>query len=243
MIANASPSGDLNNDLFLRTLLQFRNSPDPDCDMSPAEIVFGHPLRDAFSFANRLPKFTNRSIRRAWREAWRAKEDALRLQAERNYSALHTNSRPLRALHCNDRVFLQSQTGNHPCKKDKVGTVAEALGFDQYAIKVNGSGCITKRNRRFLRLILQVVHDTSLLGPRATLPYSSPTPPDVLTHSPAAHKTLQNPLGPATTYYKSPANYDDNSEPCSVPSVDSAPELNKSPPAVFNEPLHSTDVD
>ena len=64
LMANVSPSGDLNHDSFLRALLQLRNTPDLDCDMSPAEIVFGRPLRDAFSFVNRLSKFTNRSIRR-----------------------------------------------------------------------------------------------------------------------------------------------------------------------------------
>ena len=132
-IANASPSGNLNNDLFLRALLQLRNTPYPDCDMSPAEIVFDHPLRDAFSFINRIPKFTNRSIRRTWREACRAKEDALRLRAGRNNATSHKQP-PIRALHCSDRVFLQNQTGNHPRKWDKVGTVTEVLGFDQYAI-------------------------------------------------------------------------------------------------------------
>ena len=113
--------------------------------MSPAEIVFGHPLRDAFSFVNRLPKFTNRSIRRTWREAWRAKEDAIRLRAGR-YTALRTNSRPLRALHCGVRVFLKQQTDNHPRKCDEVNTVTESLGFDRYVIKVGGPGRITKLN-------------------------------------------------------------------------------------------------
>ena len=119
LIANASPNGNLNNDL-LRALLQLRNTPDPDCDMSPVEIIFGDPLRDAFSFIIRLPKFTNRPIRRTWRVTWRAKKDALRLRAGRNNAALHTNSRLLRALHCGNRVFLQNQTGNHPRKWDKV---------------------------------------------------------------------------------------------------------------------------
>ena len=77
LMSNISPNGDLNNDSFLRALLQLRNTPDPDCDLFPAEIVFGHPLRDAFSFVNRLATFSNRFIHRTWREAWRAKEDAL----------------------------------------------------------------------------------------------------------------------------------------------------------------------
>ena len=83
LISNISLNGDLNNDLFLRALLQLRNTPDPDCNLSPAEIVFGHPLRDAFSFVNRLATFFNRFIRRTWREAWQAKEDALRVRAKR----------------------------------------------------------------------------------------------------------------------------------------------------------------
>ena len=61
--------------------------------------------------------------------------------------ALRTNSRPLRTLHCGDRVFLRKQTGNYPCKWYKVGTVTDALDFDHYAIKLGRPGCITKRNR------------------------------------------------------------------------------------------------
>ena len=106
LIDNVSPRGNLNNDLFLRALLQLRNTPDADCGMSPAETVFGHPLQNAFLFVNRSPKFTNRSIRRTWREAWRAKEDTLRLRAGRINTTLRTSSCPLRALHCGDSVFL-----------------------------------------------------------------------------------------------------------------------------------------
>ena len=39
LMSNISPNGDLNNDSFLRALLQLRNTLDPDCDLSPAEIV------------------------------------------------------------------------------------------------------------------------------------------------------------------------------------------------------------
>ena len=130
LMSNISPTGDLNNDSFLRALLQLRNTPDPDCDLSPAEIVFGHPLRDAFSFVNRLATFSNRFIRRTWREAWRAKEDALRVRAKRTNEALSARTRSLRPLRCGDRVFIQNQGGTHPRKWDKVGTVVEALDFE-----------------------------------------------------------------------------------------------------------------
>ncbi|XP_057302761.1 uncharacterized protein K02A2.6-like [Hydractinia symbiolongicarpus] len=57
LMENINPNGSLDNDGFLRALLQVRNTPDPDCNISPAEVVFGRPIRDAFSFVNRQAKF------------------------------------------------------------------------------------------------------------------------------------------------------------------------------------------
>ena len=58
-------------------------------------------------------------------------------------------------------------------KWDKVGRVVEILPFDQYVIKVDGSGRITKRNRRFLRLISTSTTDQlTLPGPE----YAHPIP-------------------------------------------------------------------
>ena len=81
--AKFSPEGDLNSDSFLRALLQLRTTPDPDCGLSPAEVVFGRPLRDAFSFVNHLAKYSSYFMRRTWRETWKAKEDAPRLRVGR----------------------------------------------------------------------------------------------------------------------------------------------------------------
>ena len=51
-------NGDLNNNSFLRALLELCNIPEPDCNLSPVEIfVFGHFFRDTFSFVNRLALF------------------------------------------------------------------------------------------------------------------------------------------------------------------------------------------
>ena len=75
--SNIGPSGSLNMDNFLRAMLQLRNTPDPDCNLSPAQILFGRPLRDAFAFASRLEKFSNHNILPLWRDAWKLKENAL----------------------------------------------------------------------------------------------------------------------------------------------------------------------
>ena len=86
-------------------------------------------------------------------------------------------------MQCGDHVFVQNQTGTSPGKWDKVGRVVEILPFDQYVIKVDGSGRITKRNRRFLRLIPTSTTDPlTLPGPE----YAHPTPYRPDTASPVA---------------------------------------------------------
>ena len=145
------PVGSLNNDKFLRGMLQLRNTPDPQCKLSPAQVLFGHPLRDAFSFVNRCPKFENRAIQPIWREAWAAKEDALRTRFAGSVEKLNSHARQLPQLQAGERVFIQNQKGTHPNKWDRSGVVLESLGHDQYSVKVDGTGRITKRNRRFLR--------------------------------------------------------------------------------------------
>ena len=149
--ANVNHTGSLDNDKFLRALLQLRNTPDPDCDLSPAQIIFGRPLRDSFQFINRLEKFANPHIRPMWRDAWSAKEEALRTRFTKSSEKLNEHAVPLPPLKEGDKCFIQNQTGKDPKKWYRTGTVVETCGHDQYMIRVDGSGRITKRNRQFLR--------------------------------------------------------------------------------------------
>ena len=54
---------------------------------------------------------------------------------------------------------VQNQTGPHPDKWDKTGRIVEVRQHDQYAIKIDGSGRITLRNRKFLRKFIPVYYD------------------------------------------------------------------------------------
>ena len=149
--SNINPSGSLDNDKFLRGILQLRNTPDPDCKISPAEIVFGRPIRDAFSFINRLDKFSNKAIKPVWREAWSAKESALRTRFVKTSEKLNEHSRKLEKINIGDHCFVQNQTGNYPKRWDRTGVIVEVNPHDQYTVKIDGSGRLTVRNRRFLR--------------------------------------------------------------------------------------------
>ena len=171
LMSNTGPTGSLNHDGFLRAMLQLRNTPDPDCNVSPAQVVFGRPLRDAFSFVNRLEKFSNPNIRPLWRDAWTAKEVALQTRMTRSTEALTVGTRPLRPLLVGEHVFIQNQQGTHPTKWDRSGIVVETLGQDQHCVKVDGTGRLTRRNRRFLRAFRPV---TLTIAPRQTVANSLP---------------------------------------------------------------------
>ena len=149
---NVGQNGSLDNDKLLRALLQLRNTPDPDCNLSPAQIIFGRPIRDSLSFINRLDKYSNPHIRPTWREAWASKEDALRTRFSKTSEILNEHAKPLMPLKTGDKCFIQNQTGTNPNKWHRTGTVVEVADHDQYIVKVDGSGRLTKRNRRFLKV-------------------------------------------------------------------------------------------
>ena len=175
LMTNVGPTGSLDNDGLLRALLQVRNTPDPDCNVSPAQVVFGRPIRDAFSFVNRCAKFTNPSVRPTWREAWARKEEAMRSRITRSSEALNNHARPLPPLVLGDRVFLQNQQGPHPKQWDRSGTIVEIGNNDQYQVKVDGSGRVTLRNRRFLRKFIPA--SITIGEPMLTPQYISPSLP------------------------------------------------------------------
>ena len=149
--SNTSPSGTLDTEKFLTAMLQLRNTPDPECKLSPAQVLFGRPLRDSMSFVNRLEKYSNPNVRQIWRDAWEEKEAALRTRYHRTAESLASHARPLQPLLAGDRCYVQNQAGNYPKRWDRSGTVVEVLDHDSYVVKVDGSGRLTRRNRRFLR--------------------------------------------------------------------------------------------
>lgn len=152
LVSCLGPSGTLNTDKFLQGMLQIRNTPDPDCKLSPAQILFGRPLQDAFTFVNRAHKFQNPDISPIWRNAWQSKELALRARFAKSVEALSSHTRLPVALEPGNRVFIQNQHGPHPNKWDRSGVVLEQKDHNQYLVKLDGSGRLTLRNRKFLRL-------------------------------------------------------------------------------------------
>ena len=149
---NTGPAGTLDTDHFQRAMLQYRNTPDPDTGISPAMCVFGRSIRDFIPIhpGRYLPHPT-------WRETLAAREEALRNRHMKTSERLSEHTQVLPPLVIGDSVRIQNQRGPHPTKWDKSGVVIEVKQFDQYIIKVDGSGRVTLRNRKFLRKYVPVI--------------------------------------------------------------------------------------
>lgn len=149
--SNTGPSGELDVDRFQLAVLQYRNTPDKDTKLSPAMCVFGRSIRDF------IPILPGRyKPHPTWLETLSLRETALRHRHMKIAERLEEHTRHLRPLVVGDYVRIQNQIGPHPRKWDKTGRVIEVRQFDQYVIRVDGSGRVTLRNRKFLRKYIPV---------------------------------------------------------------------------------------
>ena len=151
------------------------------------------------------------------------------------------------------KVFIQNQTGHKPRRWDKTGTIMECKDFDQYLVKVDGSGRLTLRNRKFLRQRTPIQHHEAPVRQESTksfLPPITPALPPVMPDlvcppSPPASQTRgsrQAPpvnSSPASTTSLPGGTYQNpnmGSRPTSIPAqsgnsnVDTAPFYAPTPP-------------
>ena len=76
---NVSADGSLDSDAVMRGLLQLRNTPDPDTNLSPAQILLGRKLRDFLLIPPLNTTFDNASpVREEWKSTWQGKEEVLK---------------------------------------------------------------------------------------------------------------------------------------------------------------------
>ena len=171
---NLGPNGTLHTDKLARAILMHRNCPDPNTGLSPAQVIFGRVLRDHIPL--QPGKF---EIREEWRVDAELRARALAKRHLAKHEDLSRGSKPLPKLSVGDSVMIQDQTTNKPGRWTKTGVIVENQGFDSYTIKVDGSNNVTKRNRKFLRLIIPYI-DAADDKSHTTPGYNAASPPITL---------------------------------------------------------------
>jgi len=99
--------GTLNTNKFYQALLSHRNAPDPMTKVSPAQIVFGHDVRDI------IPKWSY-TPQVHWSDLATKREESF---LKRHYLRSEAPNKPkklLKPLQSSDHVYLQDQAGTTP---------------------------------------------------------------------------------------------------------------------------------
>ena len=147
-----SSSGSLDSDSVTQALICHANTRCKVLQKSPAELAFGRTLKDFFprSVASLLPIPAN-ILSGDMKDKLQGK---IRAEMGQKWSE-HTKVLP--DLKNGDFVQLQNLTGRNPLKSDYNGIIVGRHNLHSYAVKVNGTGRITVRNRASLRKILPPV--------------------------------------------------------------------------------------
>ena len=108
----------------MKGLLQLRNTPDPDTNLSPAQILLGRKLRDFLPIPPLTTIFDSASpVREEWKSMWQGKEEVLKRRMGAMVDQMNAKAHELKPLAVGDQVHIQNQYGNHPTRSNKTGEI------------------------------------------------------------------------------------------------------------------------
>ena len=125
-------NGDLDSDAYTCAVLQYRNTPDPDNGISPAQILFGRPIRPILSFKPNSQVFDHNMIKPLWKTIWDKRQQTLVNRSGRQIRELNHHTKLLPNLATGDQCCVQNQCGQFPGRWDRTGKIVEANNHDQY---------------------------------------------------------------------------------------------------------------
>ena len=148
--------------------------------------VFGRQMSDGMPI---LPGKYN--PHNTLKELLQHRELALAKRHVAHHQAWSEHTTKLEKLTVGDKVFVQSPVGPNPKRWERTGTIIESKDYDQYVIKIDGTGRSTIRNRKFLRR-LSLIPGKLPTSPLPMVPISvssASLPPHVQDH-PALDMTV-----------------------------------------------------
>ena len=164
---NLSADGSLENDQAARAILQYRNTPLPDINLSPAQILLHRQLRDS------VPAVPSHySLHKEWVLSAKERESAVATRTQKIIHNYNKSTRNLAPLVLGTHVVVQSRD-NRKKKWVKSGKIVEVLVNRQYRIRMDGSGRVTLQNRRYIKECHPITPPTPLPSP--FLPAVGPT--------------------------------------------------------------------
>ena len=129
---------------------------------TPSQLVFSRPIRDFLPIRS-----GHYSPSEVWVDCQETRELVFRNCVTRGAERWSQNTRNLRPLQPGMKVMLQNQhgAGKASKKRDSTGLALDDLGHNKYRVKVDGRGCVTDRNRQFLRQVTPVTQAQPGLRP------------------------------------------------------------------------------
>ena len=139
LLIKTSPNGNLDKEEFQIGLLEFRNTPKAH-GLSPAQVLFGHPLRSP------VPAH-HTTFAKSWRDMMHACEQAAAKGKQKIEEQYNSHARALPPLKPGTSVRIQD-----PKSKlwDTCGTIISVGKSRDYHVKL-ASGRVYWRNRRYIR--------------------------------------------------------------------------------------------
>nr|XP_039269967.1 uncharacterized protein K02A2.6-like [Styela clava] len=135
---STSPDGSLNNNKAAQAILQYRNTPLQNIDLSPAQILLHRQLRD------HVPTNPQHyGPHPQWIISAGEREQKLANRHHIIIDKYNNTSRQLPPLSVGTTVVIQSQVPNKPRHWNRTGRIVEILPYRQYKIRVDGSGRVT----------------------------------------------------------------------------------------------------
>ena len=164
---NVGSDGSLDTDKVAAALLQYRNTPLKNINLSPAQLLLGRSLRDSVPQPSTAYKVSSR-----WEAQLRARERSI---AKENIdSKVYHDRQPTKNYNNLTSGQVVSCQNVRNRKWDRTGEIVKALPFRQYQVKMHGSGRLSLRNRLHLKPLL---HVKSLSPGQRGSAHSEPQPP------------------------------------------------------------------
>ena len=199
---NVAPNGSLNTDKACRALLQYRNTPIQHLGLSPSQILFHRDLRDG------VPT-DPRSLRphKRWIKAAYCREEAFKNRNQSMIERYNHTTRDMSPLPVGSTVLIQDQQLGSKRRWNKFGSV---VGYEnrQYTIRMEGSGRVVTRNRRFIKPI-----DTGVCSDISTGLFDSPTDNNEARSSNQFQPANSNPFEQVDIDHSSPLQGETRTEP------------------------------